>query len=93
MRGLVTLDLSGNEIGGTLPPELGKMLNLQYLRLAVSKLEGPIPDTLGEIKGEASGAGHLPFEVIRSNSAISRALYQALLAKLVPQQAQRLDAA
>ncbi|CAM9210485.1 unnamed protein product [Ectocarpus fasciculatus] len=51
MRGLVTLDLSGNEIGGTLPPELGKMVHLQYLRLAVSKLEGAIPDTLGDIKG------------------------------------------
>lgn len=36
---------------GTLPCELGTLIHLQYLRLAVTKLEGQIPDTLGEIKG------------------------------------------
>ncbi|CAM9531695.1 unnamed protein product [Scytosiphon promiscuus] len=51
MHGLVTLDLSDNEIEGTLPRELGELVHLQYLRLAVTKLEGCIPDTLGLIKG------------------------------------------
>eukprot|EP00904_Undaria_pinnatifida_P003152 jgi/Undpi1/12838/HiC_scaffold_7.g02505.m1 len=51
MRGLVNLDLSYNEIEGTLPLELGALVHMQYLRLAATKLEGPIPDTLGQIKG------------------------------------------
>lgn len=37
---------------GPIPRELGKLQHLQILRLAVSKLEGPIPDTFGDLTGE-----------------------------------------
>ncbi len=49
--GLVTkLRLVGNNLLGTIPPELGQMNMLQILQLGFNELSGPIPPKLGDLQ-------------------------------------------
>ena len=49
-RGRVTeLDLSVNNLSGSIPPELGKLASLEILGLSDSNLSGPIPPELGNL--------------------------------------------
>ncbi len=49
-RGRITrLDLSGNQLTGPLPPELGNLANLEILWLFGNQLSGPIPPELGNL--------------------------------------------
>ena len=43
------LDLSSNNLRGTLPPELGNLTNLEILYLSRNQLEGEIPASLGNL--------------------------------------------
>ncbi|KAK1744649.1 hypothetical protein QTG54_005182 [Skeletonema marinoi] len=45
------LDLSDNNIKGSIPIELGKLSNLMYLRLSYNAFTGAVPDGLAEMKG------------------------------------------
>ncbi|CAN0340053.1 unnamed protein product, partial [Ectocarpus sp. 8 AP-2014] len=69
---VVELDLSDNNLRGTIPVELGKLGALRNLSLAWNKLSGPIPPDLGNLssleklsfwKNELSGA--IPKELKR----------------------------
>ena len=46
---VVDLDLSGNKLSGTIPPELGHLANLELLNLSQNELKGEIPSELGDL--------------------------------------------
>ncbi|CAB1114530.1 unnamed protein product [Ectocarpus sp. CCAP 1310/34] len=48
---VVTLSLAGNNLQGTIPPELGQLTALQFLHLYENQLIGPIPKELGALSG------------------------------------------
>nr|DAD35051.1 TPA_asm: hypothetical protein HUJ06_005691 [Nelumbo nucifera] len=50
-RSLKLLDVSRNQISGTLPPTLGNLSSLVSLYLSWNQLQGQIPDHLGQLKG------------------------------------------
>jgi hypothetical protein len=43
------LDLSSNQLSGTIPPELGQLSNLKHLYLNSNQLSGTIPPELGQL--------------------------------------------
>eukprot|EP00904_Undaria_pinnatifida_P002046 jgi/Undpi1/11842/HiC_scaffold_4.g01541.m1 len=43
------IDLTRNDLGGTIPAALGYMTHLCYLRLSSNNLTGPIPSTFGNL--------------------------------------------
>ena len=43
------LDLSGNNLSGPLPPEIGDLIHLERLRLFKNTLSGPIPPEIGKL--------------------------------------------
>ena len=46
---VTSLTLSGNQLNGSIPPELGNLTNLQYLWLHGNQLSGSIPPELGNL--------------------------------------------
>ena len=49
-EGWVTeLDITGNQLTGSIPETLGQLNNLKFLRLTGNQLTGPIPETLGQL--------------------------------------------
>ena len=49
-NGFITkIDLTDNGLVGSIPAELGNLLNLENLHLAVNSLTGSIPDELGNL--------------------------------------------
>ena len=46
---VIRLDLSSDHLSGSIPPELSKLANLQYLILASNQLSGSIPPQLGNL--------------------------------------------
>ena len=46
---VIELNLSGNNLFGSLPAELGNLVNLKILYLSFNKLSGPIPAELGNL--------------------------------------------
>src|SRR5450759_2873521 len=46
---VIRLDLSSDHLSGSVPPELSKLPNLQYLVLASNQLSGSIPPQLGNL--------------------------------------------
>ena len=49
MSQLIGIDLWGNQLSGSIPPELGNLTNLQFLVLGANQLSGSIPPELGNL--------------------------------------------
>ena len=47
--GVIYIDLTGNQLTGKIPAELGNLSNLQKLILRSDQLTGDIPSTLGNL--------------------------------------------
>ncbi|KAK3008140.1 hypothetical protein RJ639_014928, partial [Escallonia herrerae] len=47
---LGTLDLSANQLSGTIPPEIGLLTNLSYLELGQNQFTGSIPQEIGQLR-------------------------------------------
>jgi Leucine-rich repeat (LRR) protein len=43
------LDMSSNQLSGTIPPELGQLSNLEFISLFINQLSGTIPPELGQL--------------------------------------------
>lgn len=50
-----TMSAYSSTPSGVLPREIGMLTQLQVINIAVSKLEGRIPDTLGDLHGKNTG--------------------------------------
>ena len=50
MGSLIFLDLSSNDIGGTIPTEFGEFFNIEKLWLREMGLTGTIPTELGNLQ-------------------------------------------
>lgn len=46
---VVGIELLWNNLEGTIPPELGQLAHLEYVRLRENRLSGPIPPELGSL--------------------------------------------
>ena len=46
---VVTLDLGRNSLSGTVPPEIGELINLRYLGLGSNQLTGTLPPEVGNL--------------------------------------------
>ena len=46
---LENIYLYGNQLTGSIPPELGSLADLQNLNLSGNRLDGPIPTVLGDL--------------------------------------------
>ena len=46
---VVQLDFLGNQLSGSIPPELGNLTNLERLSLGINQLSGSIPPELGKL--------------------------------------------
>ena len=57
LNNLTWIDLSVNDIHGSMPAEFGRIMNIEVLNMGYNKLSGQLPDTLGEIN--SNGAAHL----------------------------------
>lgn len=46
---VVSLSLWLNDLGGTLPPEIGNLAKLERLNLSLNRLQGPMPSEIGNL--------------------------------------------
>ena len=49
MTNLISLNLSDNQLTGSIPPEIGNLTNLTELRLDYNQLTGSIPSEIGNL--------------------------------------------
>ena len=88
---VVGLDLSGNEVSGAIPPELGGLSNLERLNLGGNALSGAIPPELGGLSnlerlnlGGNALSGAIPPELGGLSNLESLSLYWNDLSGAIP---------
>ena len=88
---VVELDLSENELNGTIPSELGSLTNLEVLKLSQNQLNGTIPSELGNLSNlevldlyENRLSGTIPIELGNLTSLEALALFKNNLRGTIP---------
>ena len=92
MAGRVSgLDLTQNNLSGTIPSELGDLSNLENLELGANRLSGPIPSELGRLTiletlylYETQLSGPIPTELGQLANLIGLYLHENQLNGLIP---------
>ncbi len=60
---LVRLELDGNKISGTIPPEIGAFTRLRHLMLSDNQLSGTLPKELSALCENGAGEEHVAVEL------------------------------
>ncbi len=88
---VVRLDLNSNRLSGAIPPELGKLANLEVLWLGSNRLSGEIPPQLGnlvkltDLRLHANGlSGTIPPELGKLANLTALRLYDNELTGRIP---------
>ncbi|XP_027364685.1 receptor-like protein EIX2 [Abrus precatorius] len=71
---MTLVDLSSNDLSGTIPPQLFSLIGLHSLNLSFNKLEGRIPEEIGNMKNMESldlSSNQLWGEIPQSMSSLS----------------------
>ena len=95
---VIELDLSENELNGTIPSELGSLSNLGVLRLSENQLRGTIPPELGNLTNlevlnlfENRLSGTIPSELGNLSNLGALALFNNNLRGTIPSDLARLN--
>ena len=95
---VVELDLSENELNGTIPSELGSLTNLETLRLSDNQLRGTIPPELGNLTNlevlnlfENRLSGTIPSELGNLSNLGALALFNNNLRGTIPSDLAKLN--
>ncbi len=95
---VVELDLSENELNGTIPPELGSLLHLEELDLSNNQLSGTIPIDLGNLTNlkvlslyTNRLSGGIPSELGHLSNLELLALFENSLRGTIPLELAELD--
>ena len=94
---VTSLFLGGNQLSGAIPPELGRLTQLQELSLEINQLSGAIPPELGRLAnlqklvlGGNQLSGTIPPELGRLTQLQELSLWEANLAGPIPPELGRL---
>ena len=94
---VVRLNLGSNNLSGSIPPELGKLSKLTYLRIPSNQLSGPIPSELGKLSSltylslsRNQLSGPIPSELGKLSSLTILALSRNQLLEPIPSELGRL---
>lgn len=95
---VVGIELLRNNLVGTIPPQLGQLLHLEYLRLRGNGLSGPIPPELGNLENletlnlrENRLSGPIPAELGNLQNLDTLSLYVNRLSGRIPPELFELD--
>ena len=95
---VIELDLSENELNGTIPSELGSLTNLETLRLSDNQLRGTIPPELGNLTSlevlnlfENRLSGTIPSELGNLSNLGALALFNNNLRGTIPSDLAKLN--
>lgn len=95
---VVRLDLGNSNVSGSIGPELGRLVNLQYLELYRNNLNGEIPNELGNLKNLISLdlyanklTGTIPKSLSKLNSLRFMRLNNNKLAGSIPRELAKLS--
>ena len=88
---VVTLNLAGNNLSGSLPAALGNLSNLQFLHLSANELSGSIPAELGDLSNirglhlyDNALSGSIPAELGGLSNLTDLNLYDNALSGSIP---------
>ncbi len=96
---LTTLDLSNNQLSGSIPDSIGSLVNLRVLELDHNQLSDPIPESIGNLSdletlylNNNKLTGQIPSSIGNLTNLIYLFIYQNRLSGPIPSSIGNLDA-